>query len=253
LQFGSLHLPARRRGVYVAFTLAIAGLCAILASIASEPASASTGTASLGTVRVGHFDGHGNPVVDRRFTVPEGQSSGSGAMSPAASRGRLPRSLGGEKVAKFARSVKPRGGAMSRSGSGWVHGSPGYPTPFGCGWIERAGPTVTASWFGSHWDVGRSRAEVDFCWAYGVRIVDWPTGYQHCDLLTSSKSVWGKRLTYHAAFTEQRRNYYTWNGWPKSGVYEKTGCRFTGSFSYDESTWVHVYGHSDGSYYWTSN
>lgn len=241
--------PTGRRAASTAFALAAAVVLAALVPAASTAAPAPAQLGHLATVKAGHFDNSGHRVLDQINSVPvSGKSgaSGTGTMSPAASGGRLPQSLGGGRVAKVAGSGKPRRGAsISSSGGGWVNGAPHHPTAFGCGWVEMIGPMVYADAFVTTWDVGHARSEVDYCWAYGVRIVDWPTGYYHCDVLNGQ---------YHYTFTERRRNYYPWHAaWPKSGVYNKTGCRFTGPLGFDQRTWVHVYGHSDGSFYWTAS
>jgi hypothetical protein len=247
----------RRRAALGALALAAAVLVAVLLPAGSSAAAATANSQRDVSIRVGHFNNSGHRVLDKSYAVPadaQSGASGTGSMAPATSSGRLPRSLGGGRVAKVARSV-PRGRAtLSRSGSWWA-GSAHYPTPFGCGWVEVSGPTVTASFPGAgSWDVGSSRSQLSYCWGYGVRIVDYPTGSYACPLLTAHKTVLFHHLTYQGSFTQRSRNYYTWApGWSKSGVYNKTGCRFTGSYNYDESTWIHLYGHSNGNYYWTSN
>lgn len=234
-------IPARRVSSWT--LTACLTTFAVLGLTANAAAAAPHGDDHLAKVTVGHFSNTGRRVTDKSF-VTRG-ASGRVEMSPKASAGRLPKSLGGERVARVALRSAPQGGAtISSSGTGWAAGSPGYSTAFGCGWTqinEYATGWIVAPW--EHRKFGETVVHTDWCWAYGVRIYQVRSAWHRCNVLYSG---FGGKSIYTL------RGFYTLNGWPNAGYYNKAKCEFTfGPTGYDVSPWVHIYSHSDGSVYWS--
>jgi hypothetical protein len=225
-----------RRLTILVLTFAI-GLALALIPMASQAATPKEALTYDTTIKVGHFDGAGNRVVDKVTTVPDGANpgaSGSGVMPVASRRGKFSRGL----------DRAYQGASISSSGSG------GWPSAFGCGFVQES---RSANDFVTGHAVVRTVVSTDWCWGYGVRVIG-PTG-GCCPHVVSYPQVLDTLWSYDKPIY-RLSNFYSWNGWPRGGDYNKAQYQFTGVclawFCNHASPWVHLYVHGNGTFYWTS-